>query len=454
MFNFIFNNKGAYIFTTVFVILLTSSVIGIAAEKPKTQLEQEAEDFFADGQTEVTKDKKPKKERKLLFYRNPMNPAITSPVFAKDEMGMDYIPVYEDESTGDSSGGVSGMAPIALSKQGIELTGVMTTPAVKELFVKTIRTVGIVAPDETKIHRVQTRVSGWVEKLYVNYTGQMVTKNMPLLSIYSPELFSSQEEMIGSLETYEKMTASKSPEAKKYGQTLLDTSMKRLKLFDVPETFIKELQKTKKIQKAITLDAPTSGFVTVKDVFEGQRIELGKELFTITDLSRIWIEADFYEYEAKELKVGQEAVISSSYDPSIELKGSVTFIYPYLNIESRTLKARIELPNEHFGLKPGMYVDVNLNINLGNSIVVPDSAVMYSGMRKIVFVNTPNGRFEPREVKIGARSRGLVQILSGVSTGDLVVIKANFLLDSESRLQAIIQGAVKAANNKDSGIGQ
>ncbi len=346
------------------------------------------------------------------------------------------------------------MAPIVLSQHGIELAGVITTPAVRESFVKTIRTVGIVTPDETRIYRVQTRVSGWVEKLYVNYTGQMVTSNMPLLSIYSPELFSSQEELIGALETYEKMGASKSPEAKKYGQTLIDTSIKRLKLFDVPETFIKELEKTKKIQRAITLDAPISGFVTKKEVFEGQRVEPGTELFTITDLSRIWIEADFYEYEAKELQIGQEAVIFSSYDPSIELKGNVTFIYPYLNTESRTLKARIEFPNDQLVLKPGMYVDVNLNINLGESVVVPDSAVIYSGIRRVVFVNTNDGRFEPREVRTGARSKGFIQILSGVSEDDLVAIKANFLLDSESRLQAIIQGASKGTNNHQHGGGQ
>jgi multidrug efflux pump subunit AcrA (membrane-fusion protein) len=343
------------------------------------------------------------------------------------------------------------MAPVILSSQGIELSGVITAPAVSEGFIKTIRTVGQVLADETRVHRVQTRVSGWVEELFVNYLGRMVTKGTPLLSIYSPELVSSQEEFIGALEAYGKLDASKPSEEKKYILALLDAAGKRLKLFNVPDAFIKELEKTKKVQRLITLEAPVSGFVTGKEVFSGQKVEPGMELFTLTDFSQIWVEADFYEYEAGELKTGQTAELFSSYDPGLSLKGKVTYIYPYLNTESRTLRARIEFSNEEMRLKPGMFVDVRLNLDMGNSVVVPDSAVMYSGLRKIVFVNTDGGRFEPREVMVGARSNGKIQILSGVSEGDRVAIKANFLLDSESRLQAIIQGAVKGTGTNSDG---
>ncbi|MCM2286520.1 MAG: efflux RND transporter periplasmic adaptor subunit [Desulfobacula sp.] len=464
----IFNSKGVSGFRTVLIIFSITLVLGLVlfflkdrwspgergetahgdhaavqTDAPKSDLEQEAEDFFDETPGE-NKTSAAKTERKIIFYRNPMDPAISSPVPAKDEMGMDYIPVYEDEAQGGSGAGITGMAPVIMDQQGIELSGVITAPAVSTGFVKTIRTVGQVLVDETRVHRVQTRVSGWVEELFVNYKGRMVTKGTPLLSIYSPELVSGQEEFLGALEAREKNIGSK-PSEERYLKTILDAAGKRLRLFDVPDAFIKELEQTKKVRRLITLEAPVSGFVTGKEVFSGQRVEPGMELLTITDLSRVWVEADFYEYEAGELKTGQTAELFSSYDPGLLLKGQVTYIYPYLNTESRSLRARIEFSNEDLRLKPGMFVDVRLNLDLGESVVIPDSAVMYSGVRKIVFVNTEGGRFEPREVRVGAGSDGQVQVLSGVSAGEHVAIKANFLLDSESRLQAIIQGAVKKA---------
>ncbi|MFA5902360.1 MAG: efflux RND transporter periplasmic adaptor subunit [Desulfobacula sp.] len=482
MLNNIFNTRGGSGFRTVLVIFIISGVVGLSflflkdrqnpdqkkdpghdtqsatqteqAQAPRSDLEKEAEDFFgedAPGDKVTGTAKKSEKDRKILFFRNPMDPRISSPVPAKDEMGMDYIPVYEDEAQGAGNIGVSGMAPVVLSSQGIELSGVITAPAVSEGFVKTIRTVGQVLADETRVHRVQTRVSGWVETLYVNYLGRMVTKGTPLLSIYSPELVSSQEEFIGALEAHGKLNASGTSEEKKYIRTLLDAAEKRLKLFNVPDAFIKELEKTRTVQRLITLEAPVSGFVTGKEVFSGQKVEPGMALLTLTDFSQIWVEADFYEYEAGELKTGQEAELFSSYDPGLSLKGRVAYIYPYLNKESRTLRARMEFSNEGMRLKPGMFVDVRLDLEMGTSVVVPDSAVMYSGLRKIIFVNTEGGRFEPREVMTGARSNGKIQILSGVSKDDRVAIKANFLLDSESRLQAIIQGAVKTADAKPDG---
>jgi len=472
MLNKILNSKGGSGFRTVIAIFIIAGIVGLSffilkdrqspgknatpahdtppvvkTEEPKSGIEKETDDFFDEKPAEKKgpgTTPKSEKERKILFYRNPMNPAISSPVAAKDEMGMDYIPVYEDEAQGGSGTGVSGMAPVVLSSQGIELSGVITAPAVSEGFVKTIRTVGQVLADETRVHRVQTRVSGWVEELFVNYKGRMVTKGTPLLSIYSPELVSGQEEFLGALEAHGNMKAS-GPAEKKYIRTLLDAAGKRLRLFDVPETFIKELERTRTVQRRITLEAPVSGFVTGKEVFSGQRVEPGMELLTITDFSRVWVEADFYEYEAGEIRTGQAAELFSSYDPGLSLEGRVTYIYPYLDPESRTLRARMEFSNEGLHLKPGMFVDVRLDLDLGESVVIPDSAVMYSGLRKIVFVNTEGGRFEPREVMTGAGSNGQVQVLSGVSAGEHVAIKANFLLDSESRLQAIIQGAVKKA---------
>lgn len=401
--------------------------------------EKEAEDFFND----TAAGPETGKERKILFYRNPMDPSIISSTPAKDEMGMDYLPVYEDEAKGQSDNGLADMAPVLLSQQGISLSGVMTAEALSEDFVKTIRTVGRVLADETKVHRVQVRVSGWVEELFVNYQGQTVAKGTKLLSIYSPELISSQEEYIGALNAYGRPESQAAAGDLKYLKTLLDAAEKRLRWFDVPESLIREIEKTRTVQRIITLQAPVSGVVTGKEVFAGQRVEPGMALFTLTDLSQIWVEADFYEYEAHQVKAGETAHLFSSYDPSLLLQGRVSYIYPYVNPESRTLRARMEFSNENLRLKPGMFVDVRLSLNLGKSVVIPDSAVMASGLRKIVFVNTRGGWFEPREVMTGAGSEGSVQVLSGVSEGERVAVKANFLLDSESRLQAIIQAAAK-----------
>jgi multidrug efflux pump subunit AcrA (membrane-fusion protein) len=386
-------------------------------------------------------------ERKILFYRNPMNPAITSAAPAKDEMGMDYIPVYSDEGRvppktpeqevedffAEEAPSVPGLASVTLSAHGIQVAGILTDVAVKEVFQNNIRTIGLVLIDETRMHRVQTKIEGWVEKLFINFLGQPVKKGDPLLSIYSPELLSSQEEFLRVIEGSGRKTDS-------LDETLIQSARHRLQLYDVPETFIEQLKNSRKIQREVTLTAPASGFVTGKDVSEGQKVEPGMVIFTISDLSVIWVEADFFEYESSALKIGLEAVLTSPFDSSLELKGIISYIYPYINLESRTLKVRFEFSNENLILKPGMYVDVNLMLNLGESVVIPGSAIIDSGVRKVVFVDKGEGVFQPREVRIGAKSKGKAQVLSGVKEGEKVAVKANFLLDSESKLQAIIQG--------------
>jgi Cu(I)/Ag(I) efflux system membrane fusion protein len=447
MFDIISDNKGASAIKTTLLIFIVIMILGGAAFLTSHF------SFLTKKNDSAQSSQKPG-ERKILFYRNPMNPAITSSVPAKDEMGMDYIPVYSDEGTAPkktieqetddffAEGPPAGLAPITLSEQGIKIAGVQTAPVVRDPFILTIRTVGRVVPDETGVRRVQTRVSGWVEKLYVNFAGQYVRQGEPILSVYSPELLSSQEEFLQAKETAARMTASSDIETRKFGEVLLNAAKRRLRLFEVPDNFIRELERTKKATSAVTLVAPISGYVIGKAVLEGQKTEPGMELFTISDLSKIWIEADFYEYEANTLKTGMDATVSSSYFPE-KLIGKIAYVYPYLNAESRTLKARLEFSNENMVLKPGMFVDVSLMADLGESVVIPDSAVMDSGVRKIVFVNKAKNSFEPREIKTGAKSNGKYQILSGLQPGEMVAVRANFLLDSESRLQAIIQGMMK-----------
>ncbi len=392
---------------------------------------------------------------KLLFYRNPMNPAITSPVPAKDEMGMDYIPVYEDDAKTPAKSlqqqaddffseekGVSGLGVVTMTEQGIRLSGVQVAAVVQENIRRALRTVGLVVPDETRIHRVQTKVGGWVEALLVNYMGQLVKKGSPILSVYSPELLSSQEEFIKTRQSALRSAADAGDRTS--AQRLRQSAQRRLELFDVPPDFIKELERTGKPQRTVTLLSPVDGFVTAKDIFLGQEVKPGMELYTITDLSVVWVDAEVYEYETRDVHVGQEGFLTTSYDPSLRLAGKIAYIYPYLNRESRTLKLRFEFDNKDFRLKPGMFVDVNLMIDYGEGIVIPDSAIIDSGIRKVVFVDKGEGRFEPREVKAGVRSEGKTQVLSGLNVQDRVVVKANFLLDSESRLRALIDAAMAA----------
>jgi len=376
-------------------------------------------------------------ERKVLYYRSPMDPSVTSPVPAQDQMGMDFVPVYADEQT-TTAGGVAGLATVEVSAEGLKLAGVQTAPAVRERLARSVRTVGSVVPDETRIRHVHTKITGWVEKLHVSFTGQLVKQGEPILSIYSQELVATQEELLRARETAARFAGSQLPEVRRGGEDLLKAARRRLELFDVPASFVAELERTGVVQRAVTLLAPASGYVTAKDVFEGQQVEPGMELFTITDLSRLWVEADVYEYEAAALRVGDRAAIGLPYDPTVRLDGRITFIYPTLEPSTRTLKVRFELANPSLVLKPGMFANVELSLEASDGIVIPDSAVMDTGERQVVFVRTSATTFVPRQVEVGARSQGRALVLSGLGEGEQVVVRANFLLDSESRLRAAI----------------
>ncbi len=380
--------------------------------------------------------------RKVLYYRSPMNPSVTSPVPTKDEMGMDYVPVYADEVAQQPSAAVPGLAPIQLTEEGIRLAGVQTAPAVEGRLAHTIRTVGTVTADETRIQHFHTRVSGFVEKLYVNFTGQYVKQGQPVVSIYSPELLASQEEFLRAQEAAARFATSELPEVRKGGEELLAAARRRLRLFDVPEEFIAELERTGTPQREVTLLAHSSGYVTSKGIFHGQQVDPSMmDLFTITDLSHVWIDAAFYEYEASLLRLGQEASLTLTYDPGVRLKGRVAYIYPTLDPETRTIKVRFDFANPDLKLKPGMFANVELDTEGAHGVVIPDSAVIDTGERQIVFVSLGGGRFEPRQVRVGVRSQGKALVLSGVAAGEQVVVKANFLLDSESQLRALIAGA-------------
>jgi RND family efflux transporter MFP subunit len=378
--------------------------------------------------------------RKILFYRNPMNPNVTSPTPAKDAMGMDFVPVYEDEAKGAGGGGnlPEGYAAVQVGMERAQLAGIQSATAVRETISHPVRAVGLVVPDEKRVRRVQTKIDGWIEKLHTNFTGELVRKGQPLMDIYSPDLVAAQREYLLSKAGVDRMKESPYEDARRMSSGLAQAARTRLKLFDVPESFIEELERTGKVRRTVTLNAPVSGYVTGKEIFEGTRVSPGMDLLTVTDLSHVWIDAYLYEYEAQSVRVGQTAVLDTEADPGAKMKGRVAYIYPTISPETRTLKVRFDFPNPGLRLKPQMYANVSLDLHSVTGVVVPDSALIETGLRVIAFVDAGGGSFEPREVKVGVRGDGKAQILSGVKAGEKVVVGANFLLDSESKLRAAL----------------
>ena len=378
---------------------------------------------------------------KPLYYRNPMDPKVTSPVPTKDSMGMDYVPVYAETVAPavphPAPSEVPGFAPVTMNEQELRLAGVQTAVAERQVLRRTLRAVGVVAADESRVRHVHTKISGWIEKLYVNSMGQIVRAGQPLLAIYSPQILATQEEYLRTRETAGRFAASSIPEVRRGGEDLLVATRRRLELFDVPQSLIARIEKTGKPERTVTLPAPVSGYVTGKEIFEGMEVQPGLDLLVITDLSRVWVEADFYENESRALTVGRTAAVTLPNDPGVHLTARIAYVYPTLDPQSRTLKARLELPNPKMILKPGMYVDVMPEIEATEGVVVPDSAVIDSGLRKVVFVDQ-DGVFAPREVTVGGGADGKVIVLSGLQAGEHVAVRANFLLDSESRLRAAV----------------
>ena len=344
-------------------------------------------------------------------------------------------------STATDSSAVSGLAPVNLPPGQRELAGIRTIAVVREPIARHIRTVGTVAVDETRVQHMHVKIAGYVEKLFINTTGQYVQRGQPALAIYSPELLANQEEFLRARAAAERFAGSPVPEVRRGGEDLLRAARRRLELFDVPPSFIAALESTNTVQRTVTLNAHASGYVTTKSVVEGQQVEPGMEVFTLADLSRVWVEASFYENEARLVQVGQAAKLELPFDPSLQFTGKVAYIQPVLDPATRTLGVRFEFANRDLVLKPAMYVNVILEMEAVTAIVVPDAAVLDSGTRQMVFVETAPDQFVPRLVRTGIRSDGRVEILAGLEPGERVVDRANFLLDSESRLRGALEDA-------------
>ncbi|WP_420477184.1 efflux RND transporter periplasmic adaptor subunit [Noviherbaspirillum sp. ST9] len=404
----------------------------------------------ANGHTEAVV----KKERKLLYYRNPMGLPDTSPVPKKDPMGMDYIPVYEGEEDADSSSGNQ----IKISTEKVQKLGVRTEKAAQRTIDKVVRAAGRIEPDERRVFVISPKFEGYVERLHVNATGQLVGKGQPLFEVYSPELVSAQREYVIAAQGLRSLKGADS-DAQSGMRQLADSSLLRLRNWDISEEQIKALTQSGDAKRTMTFRSPVSGIVTEKKAVQGMRFMPGEMLYQISDLSTVWVFADVFEQDISLVKPGTKAKVRINAYADKEFDGNVTYVYPTLNAATRTAQVRVELANPGQLLKPGMFANVELAAApRSTAVTVPVSAVIDSGTRRIVLVQRKEGRFEPRDVKLGARSDNYVEVLEGVQDGEDVVVAANFLIDAESNLKAAVgsfggQAAQETGAMKPAGAG-
>ncbi len=338
-------------------------------------------------------------------------------------------------------GKMEAVAPgtVQISPERQQLIGVKIGTVERKPLEHVIRTVGRVDYDEKRIVTVSPKVGGWIEDLYVDFTGRFVRKGEPLLTIYSPELVTTQEEYLLALKAKKELTKSSFPEISGSGDSLAESARRRLKLWDITDDQIKTLEETGQSKKTLTLYSPFSGYVLEKNAYQGMNIMPGTALFKLADLSVVWLYADIYEYELPFVRVGQQASIQIASQPGEVFTGKAIYIYPSLNPETRTAKVRFELANSQGKLKPEMFANLELKVHLGQKLVVPSGAIIDTGVRQLAIVSKGSGYFEPREVKV-TRVDDYYEVMSGLKAGEQVVTSANFLVDSESNLKEAMGG--------------
>ena len=405
---------------------------GIPDYSPTPKTDSKLRDYipvYADPEPEPAKATAAK--AKILYYRNPMGLADTSPVPKKDSMGMDYVAVYDGEDDGST---------LKVSMDKVQKLGVRTEAARMTTLARAIRAVGTVQVDERNLHIVTAKFEGYIERLNVNQTGQSVIRGQSLMEVYSPDLVLAQQEFLvaakgaASLETA-------SAEAQESARSLADGALARLKNWDIPASQIEKLRQGGQVSRTLSLASPASGIVLEKRAVQGMRFMPGEMLYQIADLSSVWVVAEVFEQDLAMVALGQSARVSFNALPGKSFDGKVTFLYPTVTPETRTAKVRVELPNHDGLLKPALYGTVELAAPVADHpvLTVPDSAVLDSGTKQAVLVERGEGRYEPREVKVGARAAGLIEIRDGLAEGERVVVSANFLIDAESNLRAALQ---------------
>lgn len=369
-------------------------------------------------------------ERKILYYRNPMGLPDTSPVPKKDAMGMDYIPVFE--------GGEPAAEPgtVVLPPDKVQKLGVRTEVAVREALVANVRASASVQVDETRQFAVAPRFEGWIETLHANQTGMTVRRGEPLMAIYSPELIAAQGEFAVA-DAAAKRLADSDPASAATMRQLRDAAQTRLRNWEVAGAHVARQGR----EARLVLSAPADAVVVDKPVVQGDRFTPGQTILRLADLSTVWVIAEVPTSASADLAIGSQASFETPSLPGQRFEGEVSFLQPVVNLTSRTVGVRIELPNPDGVLRPGLFGDVELQGRGGDpTVVVPRSSVIDSGTRQLVLVETAPGRFAPREVRLGARAGDRVAVLSGVEAGEKVVVSANFLIDAESNLRSAMQG--------------
>jgi Cu(I)/Ag(I) efflux system membrane fusion protein len=383
--------------------------------------------------------------RKILYYRNPMGLPDTSPVPKKDPMGMDYVPVYEGEAPDSDRG------QVAISPGKVQKLGVRSEPATLRALDKVVAAAGRIEVDERRVFAVAPKFEGWVEGLFVNATGQPVSKGQPLFEVYSPELVSAQREYAIASQAVEALRGAE-PDPRASMQRLAESSLSRLRNWDISDEQVRLLAQSGEAKRTLTFRSPVSGIVMEKKAVQGMRFMPGDTLYQIADLSSVWVIAEVYEQDIAMVRAGTRATVRVDAYPDRKFEGRITYVYPTLKPETRTVAVRLEIANPGLLLKPAMFAKVELPAGGGGKVLaVPVSAVIDSGTRQIVLVQRGEGRFEPREVKLGERTDRYVQILQGVQEGEEVVVSANFLIDAESNLKAAVGAFGHAAHGKGAG---
>ena len=421
--------KPAVVIASIVLLVAASLAAGYwwGANRPAAEAPRIAEGKAAPAATAPAAAAKPR----ILYYRNPMGLPDTSPVPKKDQMGMDYVPVYEGEEPQGPE--------VKISLDKVQKLGVKTEAAAYRNLARSVRALGTVQVDERSQRTVAPRFEGWIQKLLVNTTGEAVRRGQPLMEVYSPDLVAAQQEYVIAWKGAQALKDA-GPEIQASMRTLVDSSLQRLRNWDIAEEELQRLQTEGKPRSTLTLRSPAGGVILEKPSVQGMRFMPGEVLYRIADLSALWLVAEVFEQDLGLVRIGQAAKIHVNAYPDRIFNGKVAFIYPSVTAETRTARVRIELANPGLLLKPAMYAEVELAVPQSpvKRLSVPDSAVLDSGNRQMVLVRRDEGRFEPREIKVGARGDGYVEVADGIREGENVVVAANFLIDSESNLRSAL----------------
>ncbi len=392
-----------------------------------------------------------KGEREILFYRNPMDPAVTSPVPSKDSMGMDYVPVYADEvdTAGTPQGAMNDGPVVSIDPVTVQNMNVRTARVERRTVAREIRTVGYLEYDQQKMVSVTTKYPGFVEKVYINYKGQPVRKGEPLFEIYSPELVQTEQELLSALE-YAKRMENAPDASRRRAESLVQAARQRLSYWDITPEQVGELEQADTVYRTLTVTSPASGVVMMRVAgLEGMGVKPGMELFHIANLSSLWLNVEVFEDQLAWVHEGSMADVTLSYFPGEHFTGRVRYIEPEVSEKTRTVALMLEVPNRSGKLKSGMYTTVVFRPPAArDAVAVPSQAVLRTGERNVVIVALGDGRFAPRDVTLGAAGEGYVQVLDGLSAGERIVTSSQFLIDSESNLQEAVQKMIEQKRAK------